>query len=116
MARFGELMFKADSYDPLPRESEVLEVNPDINRLVWKEASELRRSGELLKLGERIKCPVVAIQGDYDSHPAEGVKEPLSHVIRDFRFILLEKCGHYPWLECNARDRFYRILRDEIGI
>jgi pimeloyl-ACP methyl ester carboxylesterase len=116
MARFGELMFKADSYDPLPRESEVLEVNPDIHQPVWEQASKLRRSGELLKLGERIKCPVVAIHGDYDSHPAEGVKEPLSLVIKDFRFILLEKCGHYPWLERNAKDRFYGILRSEIRL
>ncbi len=114
--RFAELMSKADSYDPLPQEREVLPFNPDIYQRVWEQASKLRSSGELLKLGERIQCPVVAIHGDYDPHPFEGVKAPLFRVVKDFRFILLEKCGHYPWLERNARERFYGILRSEIGV
>jgi hypothetical protein len=28
----------------------------------------------------------------------------------------LEKCGHRPWLERNAKDSFYRTLRREIGL
>ena len=31
-------------------------------------------------MGRKIKCPVVAIHGDYDPHLAEGVREPLSRV------------------------------------
>jgi len=116
MARFGQLMSKADSYEPLPRDGERFNFNPDIYHRVWKEASELRRSGELLQLGERIQCPLIAIHGDFDSHPAEGIREPLSRVLKDFRFILLEKCGHYPWLERQARDRFYDILREEVRL
>lgn len=115
MARFGELMSQADAYDPLPGDSETWEVNPDIYRQVWEQASKLRSSGELLKVAEKIRCPVVAIHGDYDPHSAEGVKKPLSLMIKDFRFILLPECGHCPWLERNARDRFYRILRSEIS-
>jgi pimeloyl-ACP methyl ester carboxylesterase len=65
-------------------------------------------------LGKRIRCPVVAIHGDYDPHPAAGVRDSLAPVIKDFRFILLEKCGHYPWREQGAKDRFYNILKDEI--
>jgi pimeloyl-ACP methyl ester carboxylesterase len=113
--RFVKLIDKADLYDPLPHDREVLAFNPDIYNCVWGQASELRASGELLKLGERVRCPVVAIHGDYDPHPAEGVKVPLSCVIKDFRFILLKKCGHRPWLERNAMDGFYGILRSEIG-
>ena len=113
-ARFGELMNKADSYDPLPSDSEVLPRSPDIYQHVWLEANKLRSSGELLKLGEKIRCPVVAIHGDYDPHPAEGVKEPLAHVLKDFRFIILEHCGHHPWLERQAKDKFYNALRREI--
>ena len=113
--RFVELMGKVDCYDPLPHDREVSECNPDVYKCVWGQASELRASGELLKLGERVQCPVVAIHGDYDPHPTEGVRTPLSRVIKDFRFILLKKCGHRPWLERNARDRFYGILRSEIG-
>ncbi len=108
------LWTKADSYDPLPFEDEVLEVQYNVNMNVMEGAKKLRGSGELLELGKRIKCPVVAIHGDYDPHPAEGVKEPLARVVKDFHFILLEKCGHFPWLERQARGRFYEILRSEI--
>jgi pimeloyl-ACP methyl ester carboxylesterase len=113
MAQLGNLLAKADSYDPIPHESEVVECQYDINKSVWEQAKELRSSGKLLQPGKRIRCPVVAIHGDYDPHLSEGVKVSLSGTLRDFRFILLEKCGHYPWLERSARDKFYNILRNE---
>lgn len=114
MARLVELWTQADSFQPLHRDDEVLEFQYHINRSISAGAEKLRSSGELLELGRKIQCPVVAIHGDYDAHPVEGVKVPLSGILKDFRFILLEKCGHYPWLEQNARDRFYAILKDEI--
>jgi len=115
MARVSELFAKADTYAPLPPEkSDALEVSEEINRKVWEEAQKLRVSGELLELGKRIKCPVVAVHGDYDPHPVEGVREPLSRALQHFRFILLEKCGHEPWLERFARDKFYKILKNEL--
>ena len=114
MARLGKLISKADSYDPLPHDSEILECQYDIYQSVWDQASKLRSSGKLLELGSRIQCPVVAIHGDYDPHPPEGIKDPLSSVLKDFRFILLEKCGHCPWIERGARGRFYDILRNEV--
>jgi pimeloyl-ACP methyl ester carboxylesterase len=115
MARLGALFSKADSYDTLTHKSEVLEYQHDINDKVWQQAEELRISGELLELGKAIQCPVLAIHGDYDPHLAEGVREPLFRVLKDFRFILLEKCGHEPWIERFARDKFYEILRREIA-
>lgn len=114
MAQLGKLISKADSYDPLPYDSEKLECQYDIYQRVWEQAAELRSSGQLLELGKRIQCPAVAIHGDYDPHPAEGIKDPLSRILRDFRLILLEKCGHRPWIERSARDRFYNILKDEL--
>lgn len=114
MARLGALFNKADTYDALPQKSELLEFSYEINKSVWEEAKALRESGGLLDMGKKIKCPVVAIHGDYDPHRAEGVREPLSGVLKDFKFILLEKCGHEPWIEKFARDKFYEILRNEI--
>jgi pimeloyl-ACP methyl ester carboxylesterase len=81
---------------------------------VWGEADKLRSRGKLLELGKEIRCPVVAIHGDYDPHPFEGVREPLSRVLKNFRFILLEKCGHKPWIEREAKESFYTLLRNEI--
>jgi pimeloyl-ACP methyl ester carboxylesterase len=114
-ARFGDLMDKADSFAPLTHDDEILPCSPVIYQQVWAEASKLRSSGELLQLGEKIQCPVVAIHGDYDPHPAAGVHEPLARVLQDFRFILLAKCGHHPWYEREAKDSFYAELRREIS-
>jgi pimeloyl-ACP methyl ester carboxylesterase len=112
-ARFGALMSKADSYDPLPGPDDVI-FQESINRRVWAEADALRRSGALLKMAERIECPVVAIHGDHDPHPAEGVRGPLAGTLKDFRFILLKKCGHEPWKERYTKDVFYTLLHEEL--
>lgn len=116
LAELGYLFTKADIYDPLALETEVLEVQYSINQSVWEVAKKLRASGELLAMGEHVRCPVVAIHGSYDSHPAEGVRESLASVLTDFRFVLLENCGHYPWLERQARYKFYEILFDELTL
>jgi pimeloyl-ACP methyl ester carboxylesterase len=114
LSRLSELISTADSFDLLPDEGDKVRFDTDIYRTVWNEASRLRSSGRLLEIVQHIKCPVLAIHGDYDPHPANGVKHPLSRAVRDFRFVLLEKCGHYPWRERHARDTFYRILSAEI--
>lgn len=114
-ARFGEIMAGTDYYDPLPIKIEGIELRPDIYQGVWPEAKKLRKNGKLLKAAESIQCPVVAIHGDHDPHPAEGVQKPLSKALKNFRFILLEKCGHTPWMEIQARDEFFRVLNEELG-
>jgi pimeloyl-ACP methyl ester carboxylesterase len=114
LSELGKLIEMVDTYDPLPLESEELGCQYDIHQRVWRDAEALRSSGRLLALGKRIDCPVVAIHGDYDPHPADGIRRPLSTVVEDFRFILLENCGHYPWKERQARDAFFEILQHEL--
>jgi len=114
LARLGKLFTKADAYNPITLETEELEVRFDIHQKVWKKAVEMRKSGRLLALGEKIQCPVKAIHGDHDPHPAAGVQIPLSKVLKDFHFFLLKKCGHIPWIEREAKDSFFRILKREI--
>ena len=114
LCRFGELCTKADCYHPLTLDTEILECQYHLHTCVWQEARELRKSGKLIELGKQINCPVVAIHGDYDPHPPEGVEKPLSLVLKEFRFILLKNCGHLPWIEKEAKDTFYRILKEEL--
>jgi pimeloyl-ACP methyl ester carboxylesterase len=116
-SRFGELMSKADTYKKIESSNIVndeIKPNSEIYQKVWSEASELRKSGKLLEMGKLIKCPVVAIHGNYDPHPADGVKIPLSKILKNFKFILLPKCGHTPWVEKFAREKFFKILKNEI--
>jgi len=110
LARFGELMHISDSYAPLPDTGSKVRVQMNIYRSIWPEAAALRRSGELLSMAELIRCPVLAIHGDYDPHPAAGVQEPLQTRVKDFRFVLLSGCGHEPWAERQARQEFFRVI------
>jgi len=86
----------------------------DLYQAVWTEAARLRQTGMLLEYAAAIACPIVAIHGDYDPHPASGVRDPLQRVGRDVRFVLLRDCGHAPWKERYARDEFYATLRHEL--
>jgi pimeloyl-ACP methyl ester carboxylesterase len=118
LAKLGALVAKSDKYAHIEDADEpgTLNVNVDgeIYQRVWTEAAEMRRSGELLRRVRDVRCPVVAIHGDHDPSPADGVSEPLSGVLRDFRFVLLPRCGHTPWNERFAREEFYRVLNSEI--
>ncbi len=123
LARMGELFSKTDAFDPIDPINPVgaikhksadldliTQCQANIYQSVWKEASHLRQTGELLQLGKKILCPVVAIHGDWDPHPAKGVSEPLQAVLKSFQFIVLEDCGHRPWIEKRAKGKFYSIL------
>jgi pimeloyl-ACP methyl ester carboxylesterase len=112
--RFGKLLEKADSFDPMEISDPVVEFQPHVFSQIWIEAAKLRSSGELLKSCRKIKCPVVAFHGNFDPHPYKGVIEPLSEIIRGFRFILLKNCGHYPWKEKQAKNDFFKILSEEL--
>lgn len=116
LARLGKLFTKADAYDPLTLEIEVLDHQYELHQSVWQEAQVLRRNGRILELGKLIRCPVLALHGDYDPHPPEGVQKPLSAVLKDFRFILLKNCGHLPWIERQARDNFYAVLKEALVV
>ncbi len=114
LSKFGELMTKADSYDLRDDDDAAVVCRAKIFQGVWPQASKLRGSGQLLAMSRDIRCPVVALHGDHDPHPATGVGRPLSPVLKDFRLILLKKCGHYPWREKHALDEFYDVLRREL--
>jgi pimeloyl-ACP methyl ester carboxylesterase len=112
-AQFGQLITKADAYNLLPTKNKIIP-NYEICQKIWPEFYRLRKSGGLVELGKKIVCPVLAIHGDYDPHPAKGVEKPLSSVIKNFQFVLLENCSHYPWREAEAKEQFYQIVKNEL--
>jgi pimeloyl-ACP methyl ester carboxylesterase len=117
--RLGALAAKADSFAPMesdePAERLALPATPaQVYAGVWPAAARLRSSGELLALAGRLACPVVALHGDSDPHPVAGVQESLARVVKDCRMIVLEKCGHTPWREQYAVEKFYELLEQEI--
>ncbi len=112
--RFGDLSSKADYYKQIDFSNYILDYQPDVFQTLMREAVYLRKSGKFLKMAGRLNCPVIGIHGDYDPHPYKGVEEPLSKTVKDFRFILLKDCGHYPWNEVCAKEKFYEIIKKEL--
>lgn len=118
LARLGELGQRSDSYDPLTMPAAGLlsgDEQGEIYRGVWPAAAELRRTGALLAMARQITCPVLAIHGEQDPHPAAGVGEPLAASLADFRMVVLPQCGHEPWQERQAREPFYLLLEQELA-
>ncbi len=113
IARLAALFSKSDQFDPLPDESGA-EFHPDVFAEVWPEAALLRSSGKILETFRSLACPITAIHGSYDPHPAGGVRIPLSGAIKDFEFITIERCGHKPWLDKQAKAEFYELLRQHL--
>lgn len=115
VARFIALSDVADTYardsSPLP----TVTFNRRIHTAVWPEADEMRTSGALLRAVSAIDCPVLAIQGDYDPRPSEGVRTPLRAVLPSAHFVQLERCGHKPWQEIYAKDDFYHLVEKTIA-
>ena len=117
LTRLGELAGKADMADPVEVETAPYATPLDgqaIYAYVWSEAAALRRDGQLFFSVCRVRCPVLAIHGDYDPTPVEGVREPLKRCGLEFRMVMLQRCGHEPWRERHAAEAFYGLLEDEL--
>jgi pimeloyl-ACP methyl ester carboxylesterase len=39
------------------------------------------------------------------------IRDGLQELIPHLEYIELDRCGHAPWIEAHARDRFLSILR-----
>ncbi len=113
------ILKKADTYSPAGDNNEHVNMDYSLYKSIWPKAEKMRSSGELLDMAAEIRCPVLAIHGDHDPHPAKGVRIPLEQIIRDFRFFLLPKCGHEPWTEKYTKtlqyDYFILSISQETG-
>jgi len=110
-AKAGEIISSLDSFDCDGEDiSEKTQIDMKIYQKVWSEASQRRKSGQLMQAVKSIKCPIMIIHGDHDSHPVEGVKKPLEAEGLKTKCFVLSKCGHYPWREKHAKEAFYNIL------
>lgn len=116
VARFIKLNDAADTYSRDTSQQPNVIYDEAIHRAVWPEADSMRKAGALLDALSAIKCPVVAIHGDYDPRPSEGVKLPLQTALPSAEFIEIERCGHKPWQETYAKDEFYRLVEQAIPI
>lgn len=115
VARFIELSDRAETFARDASPPPLVQYDEAIHLSAWSEAREMRRSGALLREISAIRCPVTAIHGDYDARPAEAVREPLLRILPSAKFVLIERCGHKPWQERQARAAFFAALESALG-
>ncbi len=115
MEEWGNILDETDMYDPITKDMETIEVQYDLHMKVWSDFVALRDYPGLLKdRFSKIDKPTVVIHGEYDPHPIEGIRPFLEDCLKDIHFYILRKCGHYPWMERHAKERFFEILQHEI--
>lgn len=107
----ADLELDSDVYDPETRNLELIDTQLEINQNVWRDFVKLRDTdGKLKKVFSSIMSDIVIVHGDHDPHVIEGIHPFLKSCIPNIRLEWLEKCGHYPWIEKYARDRFFDIM------
>lgn len=114
LSGFNELMSKMDAYemcghDPLDS------FDFDGHKKLMDEIRPLRRSGELLEMGKLIEGEVLVFHGLDDPHPLEGITEPFEQADIPYELFTFDKCGHTPWHERYAKERFYELMSKVIS-
>jgi pimeloyl-ACP methyl ester carboxylesterase len=64
---------------------------------------------DLLSRLETIRCPVLIIGSDYDLSPPEANERIRDH-IEGSRYVVMQSCGHFPFIE--APGQFFPAVRD----
>lgn len=111
-ARSAALLLRVDHLDPVADQLDVLAHQREVFTAVWDEVEQRRSAGSLLDAQRPLRCPVIVLHGSYDPHPLAGVVDPLRALAADLDVHVLERCGHLPWIERHARERFLQLLRE----
>ena len=115
LQQLQNLLIKTENYSSLiPLECGCPEMDQSIYADVWPEAEDLRRQGKLIEAAGKIRVPVYIIHGKDDPHPPAGVTAPLELTDVRTEVSLLDRCGHNPFIESFAKDKFYHIIENII--
>lgn len=107
----GELFLPLDSYDLATTEMELGGCDVRAFDESWQDMLRLQEDGTYPASFHSIKTPVLMLHGAADPHPGEIIRASLQPYLPQLEYLELERCGHYPWLEQYARDRFFDVLR-----
>lgn len=81
------------------------------HRETWEDMLRLQDRGVYPSAFVAIRSPVIMIHGAYDPHPGRLIRDGLREFIPQLEYVELERCGHSPWRERAARERFFAELR-----
>ena len=114
-AKIRALLEKSDGHDLLDLPRPPIAFSYEIYAHVNEEAKRLRKEGVLVELLAQLSVPIVAIHGEYDPHPYQGVEEPLRLYAKNFQFHLIKDSGHCIWRERRGEKELLELLERCIG-
>jgi len=114
LATAGDLVFPLYTFDPLTTDLEITEIDEVGHYKSWSDMIHLQDDGTYPAAFEAIEAPAVMLHGDHDPHPGRMIYESLKPHVRDLQYHEFAKCGHYPWIERQAREDFFEALRNSL--
>ncbi len=100
-------------YDPIGPYAEKEESEPfDLKAYdeTWSDMQRLQEQGIYPDAFAAINSPVLMMHGQYDPHPGRMIRDSLLPVLPQLEYCEFERCGHSPWLERSARERFFSSI------
>lgn len=111
MKRYAALVAPLYSFDP-EGSDEPLACDGQAFEETWNDMLRLQGEGVYPAAFSAIRCPVLMLHGSWDPHPGRMIRDSLVAHIPQLEYVEMEECGHTPWLERRARDRFFSLLSD----
>jgi pimeloyl-ACP methyl ester carboxylesterase len=108
----AEAMLPVEACDLLASPHEDDQVDAQAHHETWDDMLRLQAEGAYPATFPAIKVPVLMIHGAYDPHPGRLIFEGLRPYLPELEYREFDRCGHYPWLERAAADRFFSLLRE----
>lgn len=77
----------------------------------WDDELRLQAEGRHPAAFAAITAPVLMLHGADDPHPGEIISRGLAQLVPQLEYRELSRCGHSPWNEEYAHEKFYNELR-----
>lgn len=111
----GDLMLPLYSYAPATSELELEVCDAQGYAETWEDMLRLQEEGVYPRAFTAIQAPVLMLHGAVDPHPGRLIDAALRPFLPQLEYREFEHCGHYPWLEREARGEFSAAVRHWIA-
>ena len=114
-AEYGALMNQIYGFNLLVAPEPGEPFDQQAHQETWSDMVRLQEIGVYPAAFHAIKIPTLMLHGDTDPHPGRETSHDLRAMIPHLEYVELPQCGHSPWLERHARDRFFAACESWIG-
>jgi pimeloyl-ACP methyl ester carboxylesterase len=112
LRRLGELMLPVYSCELAVDRLDMAGCDARAHEETWNDMRRLQEAGIYPASFAAIHVPILMLHGAADPHPGRRIEATLRPYLPQLEYREWGRCGHYPWLERNARDEFLAVLRE----